>query len=225
MARGRAAGYDGQREAILAQAAALFAQRGWPSTSMNEVAAACGLSKATLYHYYRDKDALLVEIAEGHVSRLAAMVDAVAAEALPPQARLHRLIERILAEYAGAQHAHRVLTEDVRFLRPADRRRILDQERHVVAAFSGALAEWRPDLQAAQMTTPVAMLLFGSINWMFTWLKPQGALGYEAMAPIVWQLLCGGLPAVQAPGGPAAALPTAPGRQRRAGAAAKVPRT
>jgi AcrR family transcriptional regulator len=28
---------------------------GYPSTSMNQVAEACGLSKATLYHYYRDK--------------------------------------------------------------------------------------------------------------------------------------------------------------------------
>ena len=34
---------------------------------MNQVAEACGLSKATLYHYYRDKYQLLVEIAEGHV--------------------------------------------------------------------------------------------------------------------------------------------------------------
>ena len=64
MARGRAAGYDDQRELILARAAALFAQRGYPATSMNEVAQACGLSKATLYHYYRDKYALLVSIAE-----------------------------------------------------------------------------------------------------------------------------------------------------------------
>jgi AcrR family transcriptional regulator len=56
----------------------LFARRGYTATSMNEVAEACGLSKATLYHYYRDKDALLVHIAEGHVSRLQALVAEVA---------------------------------------------------------------------------------------------------------------------------------------------------
>ena len=54
MGRGRHAGYDGQREMILAHAAALFARGGYPGTSMNQVAQACGLSKATLYHYYRD---------------------------------------------------------------------------------------------------------------------------------------------------------------------------
>ena len=70
MARGRASGYDAQREAILQQAAALFARHGYPATSMNQVAEACGLSKATLYHYVRDKHGLLLMITAGHVARL-----------------------------------------------------------------------------------------------------------------------------------------------------------
>jgi AcrR family transcriptional regulator len=65
MARGRAKGYDEQRESILARAGELFAAQGYHAASMNQVAEACGLSKATLYHYYRDKDALLVSIADG----------------------------------------------------------------------------------------------------------------------------------------------------------------
>jgi TetR/AcrR family transcriptional regulator len=35
------------------------------------------------------------------------------------------------------------------------------------------------------------------INWMFTWMKPGGALTHEAMAPIVADLFFGGLPAVK----------------------------
>ena len=62
MARGRSSGYDDQRELILGHAAALFARSGYPGTSMNEVAQACGLSKPTIYHYFRDKFALLVDI-------------------------------------------------------------------------------------------------------------------------------------------------------------------
>ena len=74
MARTRSPAYDDQREMILAHAADLFARRGYPATSMNQLAEACGLSKPTLYHYYRDKYALLVQIAEGHVGRLAELV-------------------------------------------------------------------------------------------------------------------------------------------------------
>jgi len=197
MARGRAAGYDEQRELILARAAALFAQSGYPATSMNQVAEASGLSKATLYHYYRDKYSLLVSIAEGHVVKLGALVTEVLAQDLAPEQRLRTLIRRIVEEYAGAQHAHRVLTEDVRFLEPADRKRILDQERAVVQGFALAVAGLRPELAQAQLATPMTMLLFGMINWMFTWLQPGGALDYDTLAPMVADLFLGGLPAVK----------------------------
>ncbi|MDP1534877.1 MAG: helix-turn-helix domain-containing protein, partial [Rubrivivax sp.] len=73
MARPRSAGYDGQREQVLAAAAALFAERGYTAATMNELAAACGVSKATLYHYVRDKHDLLAQIAGGHVARLEAL--------------------------------------------------------------------------------------------------------------------------------------------------------
>ncbi|WP_298214897.1 TetR/AcrR family transcriptional regulator [Acidovorax sp.] len=199
MARGRSPGYDDQREMILRHAAELFARRGYPATSMNEVAEACGLSKPTLYHYFRDKYNLLVHIADGHVSRLQALVEEVEGQHLEPEARLRDLIQRFVKEYAQAQHAHRVLTEDVRFLEPEDSERILGKERAVVAVFAKALSQMRPDTDAAGLTKALTMLLFGMINWMFTWLKPDGELDYETMAPIVADLFFGGIPAVRMP--------------------------
>ena len=196
MARGRSPGYDDQREMILRHAAELFARHGYPATSMNQVAEACGLSKATLYHYYRDKDAMLVEIAEGHVTRLKALVDDVAAQGLPPEARLRTLIHRIVAEYADAQNAHRVLTEDVRFLRDDDRHRVLGMERAVVAGFAEAVGAVQPGLAQAALAKPVTMLLFGMVNWMFTWVRPGGELDHDALAPMVADLFLGGLPAL-----------------------------
>ena len=43
------------------------------------------------------------------------------------------------------------------------------------------------------------MLLFGMMNWMFTWLRPGGALSHADMAPVVADLFFGGLAAVRAP--------------------------
>lgn len=199
MPRGRAATYDTQREAILAQAAQLFAQRGYPATTMNEVADACGISKPALYHYVRDKDELLALIAEGHVARLEALVAETNAQRLPPEPHLRRLIERFVEAYADSQAQHRVLTEDVRFLPDADRERVLAAQRRVVAAFAAAIARVRPEHGAGdRLDKPLAMLLFGMINWMFTWLKADGHLTHETMAPIVADLFFGGVGAVQA---------------------------
>ena len=199
MARGRSPGYDDQREMILDHAAQLFANRGYSATSMNQVAEACGFSKALLYHYYRDKYSLLVSIAENHVSRLEDLVADVEGQKLPPEAKLRELIRRFVEEYAGAKHAHRVLTEDVKFMQDADRQRVLETQRTVVNGFARAVIELRPDLKKASIAKPLTMLLFGMINWMFIWMRPDGELDYDAMAPVVADLFLGGLPAVKVP--------------------------
>jgi len=199
MSRGRSAGYDDQRGMILASAAHLFAKHGYTAASMNQVAEACGLSKATLYHYYKDKYALLLSIAENHVSRLDAIVAAVLAKKQTPERQMRALIRSIVEEYADAQDAHRVLTEDVKFLGPEDRERVLGKEREVVKGFAKVVGELRPDMKKAALSKPLTMLLFGMINWMFTWMKPEGELDYESMAPIVADLFLGGLPGINVP--------------------------
>ena len=199
MPRGRSRGYELQRETILARAAGLFARRGYTATSMNEVAEACGVSKPSLYHYVRDKHQLLAEIAETHVARLLALIAEVDAALPTPEQRLRRLIDAFLAAYAGSQAEHRVLTEDVRFLAAAEKKRVLGAQRRVVAAFAEAIVAIRPELATASLQKPLAMLLFGMMNWMFTWLQPKGALSHADLAPVVADLFFGGVGAVRAP--------------------------
>jgi TetR/AcrR family transcriptional regulator len=199
MARPRSAGYDSQREQILAAAARLFATRGYTATTVNEVAAECGISKATLYHYVRDKHDLLAQITGGHVAQLEALVADVQGQRLAPEPQLRELIRRFMQAYACAEHRHRVLTEDEKFLAPEARQAVLAAQRRVVGAFADAMAALRPDLAGAQLHTPLAMLLFGMINWTFTWLRPGGALDHDSLAPVVTALFFGGLPAVRMP--------------------------
>ena len=199
MARGRSADYDLNRETIVRTATRLFAQQGYPGTSMSDLAKACGISKPLLYHYVSDKYELLREITDGHVTRLEALVGEVEALGLAPPARLRELIRRFVHEYAQARHDHGVLTQDVKFLDDEDRSRVLRKERAVVAAFAATIGQARPDLAEAALSKPLTMLLFGMINWMFTWLKPEGPLGHDDMAPIVADLFLGGLGAVKTP--------------------------
>jgi AcrR family transcriptional regulator len=196
MARTRASTYDDQSALILARAAELFARKGFSAATMNDVAAACDVSKATLYHYYRDKRSLLAQIALAHVQRLEALVRDVKSGRRAPAEELRALIEHFMSAYAHAQHEHRVLTEDVKFLGDDERHEVEAAERRVVAAFANTIARVRPDLKTT--ATPLAMLLFGMINWTFTWLKPEGPMTHADLAPMVVQLFLGGLPAVKA---------------------------
>jgi len=49
---------------ILAAALRLFADRGYTATSLEDVAAAAGVTKGTIYYYFRSKEALLMRLAE-----------------------------------------------------------------------------------------------------------------------------------------------------------------
>jgi len=197
MARGRAPGFDATREAILVQAAQLFAKQGYPGTSMNQVAEACEVSKPTLYHYVRDKHELLAQICQNHLQHLVDLVDEVSAQGLPPQDHLRGLIHRFVQAYGEAQHEHRVLTEDLKFLPEARQQRIRELEREVVAGFAEALSALRPQLAPAGLAKPITMLLFGMINWTYTWHRPEGELTHDALAALVGDLFFGGLGAVQ----------------------------
>ena len=196
MARGRAATYAVQQDAILQHAARLFAERGFQGTSMLELASATGVSKALLYHYYEDKYQLLVAIAESHIDRLVAVVDEVNARATSDAARLQALVERFVSEYANARAHHQVLVQDIKYLEATDQSRIRDKERTVVRAFAEAIAAAHPALAQQALGKPLAMLLFGMINWLFTWFRDDGALDYARLSALVVAFAAGGLAAV-----------------------------
>ena len=104
----------------------------------------------------------------------------------------------VVADASGALlDEHRVLTSDIKFLADEERERLLDVERRVVAEFADALCRVRPELREAHLHKPLTMLLFGMINWTFTWLRPDGELTHEALATLVTDLFFGGLGAVQ----------------------------
>ena len=210
MARTRAANFETQRAAIRDAAARLFADKGYASASVADLARACGVSKALMYHYYRDKEALLADIALAYVERLAAIVDDVAARQLPPAAHLRRLIEAFMAEYEHSAARHRVLVQDVKYLERAHRSRVLARQRKVVDGFAAVIGRLAPEATRTDLAKPLTMILFGMINWTFTWLKGGGPLTYEAMAPIVADLFLGGIGRIRC-GGPASARP----RRRR----------
>lgn len=187
----------GQAELILDAAAHFFAERGFPGASMSDLARECGISKALVYHYYANKEALLYDITERYMARLVAVCDELASRELPPREHLRALIRRFLDEYQTSQSRHMVLTHDAKFLEPSRRKVIVARQRHVIDTFRRAISASTDGRLAVADALPAAMLVFGMINWTFTWLKPGGAMSYGEFADWVIATLengIGGLP-------------------------------
>ena len=183
MARPKAASFDAQRGAIRDAAARLFADKGYASASIADIAAACGVSKALLYHYYRDKEDLLYDIAASYVERLQQIVDEVSAERLPAVAQLRRLVARFMTEYEHSAARHRVLVQDVKYLSRPHRIRVVARQRSVVDGFAQVIGELAPATASPALVKPLTMTLFGMMNWTFTWLGDRGPLRYDDMVP------------------------------------------
>jgi AcrR family transcriptional regulator len=193
MARGKAPTFEAQRDGIMAAAAALFAQKGFHSASMAELAQACGVSKPLLYHYYRDKEHILFDIADSYIDQLLSVVERVVAQNLDAEPHLFALVSGFMAEYEHSEDRHRVLVQDVRFLKTEQEALVMDKQRRVVAAVSDVLVRVEPGLAAANLVRPVTMILFGMINWTYTWLRPDGPLSYTDMGPLVTRILLNGV--------------------------------
>ncbi len=199
MARPISASHHLRRDEILNVAAACFARQSYPATSMNDIATACGTSKARLYHYYESKEALLFDLLDGYTQKLLVIISQVQAaaqrRALDERATLHELIRAFLREYETSATRHAALLGSTQFLREEQREIILDRERDVVSAVTRFLRRAYPDRLDQRNQTALAMTLFGMINWTFTWLRPDGPLSYADFAEEVIALLERGLAA------------------------------
>jgi AcrR family transcriptional regulator len=85
------------RGRILREARLLFTAQGYAAVSMQQIADAAVVNKATLYHHFRDKEDLFLSVMVEEFSRLATSVGAVIAEGGTLRDQLRRVADHIFA--------------------------------------------------------------------------------------------------------------------------------
>lgn len=192
MARARAENYDDKRRAILDRSAELFSEYGYDRASISKISAACGVSKANLYHYYKDKDELLFDVIRVHLKDLLQVVETADRPDLAPEARLRELVVALLEAYRDADAQHSVQISSMRFLSDERQSLLKNMERELVRIFSNAVSGVAPQLAGTAMLKPVTMSLFGMVNWHYLWFRSQGPFTRADYADLVTQLIVGG---------------------------------
>jgi len=194
MARTVAKDHAEKRRAILATAAEFFAANGYDRSSMNQLAEACGVSKALIYHYYESKEALLYDIVHTHLSDLLDTLLAVKAPS-DPETALRAYIRAILNAYRDADAEHKVQTEAMASLPDAQRAELADLQRQMVRVMSNALSAANPTAfdRNPEKLRPVTMTLFGMVNWFYMWHRPGKGISRDDYADLVTDLVLNGL--------------------------------
>jgi AcrR family transcriptional regulator len=162
-----------RRQAIVKAAAASFNQRGFANTSMDDVASALGVTKPTLYKYYRSKHEILVEC---HMLALSLTEKAIA-ESRRGKTGLekfeifaHENMRILLGELGSFP-----VISDVDSLLPADRKRVVRRREAVSTAIRAIMQEGMSDGSMAVKDPNLAvMFVFGVFNWLPVWYRPTG---------------------------------------------------
>lgn len=210
MARTRAQDYDAKRLVILQRTAELFAQFGYSGTSITMIAEACGVSKALLYHYYPDKEAVLFDILSRHLEELVDVVEQAAATSADPRQRVRAIAQALLEAYRDADAEHQVQIASLRLLPEARQERLRVLERSLVTVLSDALAAALPGIGRGAALKPLTMSMFGMLNWHYLWFREGGGMTRGDYARFVSELILTG-----ADEAAASALSDASGAARR----------
>ena len=190
--RGRP-GYD--RDTVLRRAIELFIRQGYDATSINDLAVDLGVSKSALYHHFASKEALLSAALDEGLAGLSSAVDAAA-----DATRDGTAYDRLRATVAAAVH---ILVEHlpavtlllrVRGNSPLEksaleRRRHIDEQLARVVRQAAEEGDLRDDVDPEV----ISRLVFGMVNSLVDWYRPDGPISPDTIAEAVVGVLFRGL--------------------------------
>jgi AcrR family transcriptional regulator len=180
---------------ILERSARVICQHGFEATSMQEIAAACGLTKAGLYHHVKTKEALLLAIMHYGMDLFEELViDRVSGIADPLErlrATMARNVELVTQdsskEVTIILHEHQTLTGDAQ-------REINERKKRYVRFLEEALREASERRLIRPVDPTLAAFSFlGVVLWTYKWYRPGGRLAPEQLAAGMSELFFDGL--------------------------------
>ncbi len=163
--------YEQRREAVLMAAAAVFAEKGFHGASTQDIADRLGMKQASLYYYYRSKEAALEAVClfgiEESVVRLRQVVEAD----LPLAEQIQRIIHNHIYNLQTRCDCMIVFTQQRRYL-PEERRAAIRQQAREYEALllhmferAASRSEMAPEVDCRLMVRALTGLCNSVASW------------------------------------------------------------
>ncbi|MGY4290726.1 AcrR family transcriptional regulator [Bradyrhizobium sp. LM2.7] len=179
---------------ILAEAARLFATKGYDGTSMRDIAVACGISKSLLYHHFSNKDEIYARVAVGSTLELYLFVRDRIPDG-PPSQKI-RAFMVATAEYFR-RYRWAWIASTTAFWNDPDRHRQKERltRRDRFENFLRGLIQDAIDAgEIRNLDVPMTgRLILSSLNWMHRWYNPNKTATPEQIADIFFDMVFNGL--------------------------------
>ena len=153
------------KKSILDAARKLFVKYGYAGLSMRELAEECGLANATIYHYFQDKQEILLNVIEND---MAAMRGSMIAAAAQEDDCIGKLRAVISTHYAMMRERHDFIINNIREIQGLEPQ-LQDLKRKHIAAYQCPIAKIIEDGIDQGLFRPLNVKmtvasLFGMIN-------------------------------------------------------------
>jgi AcrR family transcriptional regulator len=173
---------DGKREAILRTAVQLFLDRSYARTSLNDIADQLKITKPALYHYFRNKEDILLECYRWGCILIREFLDDIAARGGTGIQKVESFI-RAYTELISGEFGRAVIRLDDSELSPDARAEIRTYKREIDRRLRSFLQEGMEDGSIAPCDPKLASFaIAGAINWICMWYKPGGSLSADQIA-------------------------------------------
>ncbi len=129
---------DRRRHQVFAASMHLFLEKGFQETSMQEIAAAAGMGKSTLYDYFKNKDEILLSVVEDGIYDLTERAKQIASQDLPAAEKIHQVMHAHLEYLLENKDFIERMMFEVQRLSPESQRRI----RSSVTSSQTSCAAW-----------------------------------------------------------------------------------
>ena len=195
--------YDAKRDGVVQAAAALFAERGYHATTMQDLTDATGLTAGGLYHYIGSKEQLLLAICDTLMEPLLAEAEALDLDALSPEEALRALVRAWVRQVAGHRDHMVVFLQERHVIeREPQWRRVAASRKRFERLLEATLA--RIEREAGDGRSPFAdrrlttFALLGMVNHLPQWYRPRGRLSADQIADGFCDMVLGGRAAAAA---------------------------
>ena len=192
----RTIGSSGERtaEAIRAAGLRLIYAHGFEAMSLRQLAAEVGIQPGSLYNYFQNKQALLVEIVNNHMVQLIAGLEAALAGVGDPVARLKAFVSFHLLYHMSRKELVYIATSELRSLEPDNRTAIVALRKTYETIVIKILADGA-QIGAFKMNDPsvVAYGVIAMLTAVCEWYKPSGRLTPDELVEIYLQQVLHGV--------------------------------
>ncbi|MCK5679483.1 TetR family transcriptional regulator [bacterium] len=183
-----------KQQQLFDKAAALFAQKGYHGTSINDLARSMDLKKGSLYHYFRSKEELLFRLLDQYISDALAEIEVICALDIIATAKLKRFMLFYSRFYAGDRDRLVLLINDIDKLGPVYRGQVIEKERRYYKALTGIFTQLQEvGIMKPMVPAVAAYAFFGMVHYTCNWFQQDGEISAEALGEMFLEIFTKGI--------------------------------